>query len=169
MTLRFADIPTAEVTAHIDAPPAAVWELVTDLDVLARHSDEFQGGEWLDSSAPRGVGARFRGHNRNPWAEWDVTCTVTDWEPERAFGWVVEDPAAPAAVWRFTLDPDDTGTRLHYWARMGPGPSGVTAFIHEHPDDEEGIVDRRLAAWHANMEATVTGIRGMAEGVVGAG
>ncbi len=164
--MRFADKPTAEVTVHIDAPPAAVWGLVTDLDVLARHSDEFQGGQWLDPSRPRGVGARFHGHNQNPRAAWDVTCTVTDWEPERAFGWVVEDPDAPAASWRFTLDPEDAGTRLRYWARMGPGPSGVTAFIAEHPDDEEGIVDRRLAVWNANMQATVTGIRATAEGVV---
>ncbi|HEY5110079.1 MAG TPA: SRPBCC family protein [Acidimicrobiales bacterium] len=162
--MRFADSPTTEVAVHVEAPPSAVWAFVTDLDVLAQFSDEFQGGEWLDPSTAPGVGARFHGRNENPRAAWDVTCTVTDWEPGRAFGWCVEDPDAPVASWRFTLDVEDGGTRLAYWARMGPGPSGVTSFIAEHPENEERIVDGRLATWTANMEATVDGIRGLAEG-----
>ena len=162
--MRFSDGPTAEVTIHIDAAPSEVWQFVTDLEVLARLSDEFQGGEWLDPSTPPGVGTRFRGHNENPRAAWDVTCTLTDWDPGQAFGWVVEDPGAPAATWRFVLEHEDGGTRLGYRARMGPGPSGVTSFIDEHPDDEEQIIDRRLAGWTANMEATVAGIRELAEG-----
>lgn len=162
--MRFVDDPSAEAAVHIEAPPSAVWPFVTDFDVLARFSDEFQGGAWLDPSTSPGVGARFRGHNENPWAAWDVTCTVTDWEPDRAFGWLVENPDAPAADWRFTLDAEVGGTRLGYRARMGPGPSGVTLLIAEHPDAEERIVDDRLATWTANMEATLHGIRGLAEG-----
>ena len=69
-------------------------------------------------------------------------------------------PAAPAASWHFTLDPEDGGTRLDYRARMGPGPSGVTSVIDEHPDAEERIISGRLAEWTANMEATLDGIQG---------
>ena len=47
---------------------------------------------------------------------------------------------------------------------MGPGPSGVTAFIAERPDAEERIVAGRLAMWRTNMEATLEGIRQLAEG-----
>ena len=162
--MRFVDSPVAEVHVHIEAPPGAVWPFVVDLDVLAQFSDEFQGGEWLEVTGSPGVGTRFRGRNRNPTQEWDVTCTVTDWEPDRAFGWCVENPDAPAASWHFTLEPDGDGTRLAYRARMGPGPSGVTQFIAEHPDAEERIVAGRLAAWTANMQATLDGIRGLAEG-----
>jgi len=162
--VRFADDPTAEVAVHVEAPPSAVWAFVTDLDVLAQFSDEFQGGEWLDPLTAPGVGALFHGRNENARAAWEVTCTVTDWEPDRAFGWLVGDPDAPAASWRFTLEAEGGGTRLGYRARMGPGPSGLTSVIHEHPDAEERIVDGRLAAWTANMEATVEGIRGLAEG-----
>jgi len=162
--VRFADSPTAEVELHIAAPPGAVWPFVTDLDVLAQFSDEFQGGEWLEPTVAPDVGARFEGRNRNDRAAWDVTCTVTHWEPEHDFAWSVGDLDAPAATWHFTLTPDDGGTRLRYRARMGPGPSGVTAFIAEQPDAEERIVDGRLAMWTANMGATLAGIRQLAEG-----
>ena len=40
----------------------------------------------------------------------------------------------------------------------------MTSFIAEHPENEERIVEGRLAAWTANMESTVDGIRGLAEG-----
>ena len=162
--MRFADSPTAEVAVHIEAPPSTVWAFITDLDVLAQFSDEFQGGDWLDPSIGPGPGQRFHGRNENPRASWDVTCTVTDWEPDRAFGWCVEGPSDPVATWRFTLEPDGDGTRLAYRARMGPGPSGVTSFIAAHPEHEERIVEGRIAAWTANMESTVDGIRGLAEG-----
>ncbi len=162
--MRFADTPTVEVAVHIEAPPSNVWALVTDFNVLAQFSDEFRGGEWLDPSTDPGLGSRFRGSNENTRAAWEVTCTVIDWEPDRAFGWCVEDPSNPVATWRFTLGPDGSGTRLSYRARMGPGPSGVTSFIAEHPENEERIVEGRLAAWTANMESTVDGIRGLAEG-----
>ena len=162
--MRFADTPTVEVAVHIEAPPSNVWALVTDFNVLAQFSDEFRGGEWLDPSTDPGLGSRFRGSNENTRAAWEVTCTVIDWGPDRAFGWCVEDPSNPVATWRFTLGPDGSGTRLSYRARMGPGPSGVTSFIAEHPENEERIVEGRLAAWTANMESTVDGIRGLAEG-----
>lgn len=162
--MRFTDSPVVELTVPVEAPPSAVWPFATDLDVLAQFSNEFQGGEWLDPPASRGVGSRFRGRNENPRAAWEVTCTVTEWDPDRAFGWCVEDPDAPAASWRFTLDATDGGTLLGYRARMGPGPSGVTAFIEARPENEERIVTSRLAAWRANMESTLDGIRGLAEG-----
>jgi len=119
--MRFADTPTVEVAVHIEAPPSNVWALVTDFNVLAQFSDEFRGGEWLDPSTDPGLGSRFRGSNENTRAAWEVTCTVIDWEPDRAFGWCVEDPSNPVATWRFTLGPDGSGTRLSYRARMGPG------------------------------------------------
>jgi uncharacterized protein YndB with AHSA1/START domain len=160
--LLFADSPTAETTVHIEVPPAAVWPFVIDLDVLARFSGEFQGGEWLDGFTSPALGSRFAGRNRMGESAWRVTCTVTDWEPNRTFGWCVQDPDNPAATWRFSLYPDGKGTRLLYSARMGPGSSGVTAAIDARPESEERIIDHRLAVWTANMEATVAGIRSLA-------
>ncbi len=162
--MRFADSPTTESEIHVDAAPDVVWALVTDVDLPARFSDEFQGAQWLDPDAEPSIGSQFRGHNRNPGiGEWEVTCTVTEWAPSAAFTWTVGDLDAPVAVWQFTLTPDGTGTRLRQWARMGPGPSGVTSAIERDPENEEKIVGGRLRQWQRNMDATIAGIKALAE------
>ena len=71
---------------HIEAPSSMVWPFVIDFDVLAQFSDKFQGGNWLDQSTGPGVSVRFHGRNENARAAWDVTCTVIEWVPDRAFG-----------------------------------------------------------------------------------
>ena len=37
---RYADGPTVEVETWIDSQPERVWELVTDMQLIARISDE---------------------------------------------------------------------------------------------------------------------------------
>jgi len=56
--------------------------------------------------------------------EWETISHVVDFEPERAFGWAVGDPAEPSALWRFRLEPKDGGTDLSEWMQMGPARSG---------------------------------------------
>lgn len=166
--MRFADHPTAETDVFIAAPPATVWPLVSDIAVPARFSRELQEADWEDPAAGGGLGARFVGRNLHPRrGEWRTVSTVVEFEPERRFGWAVEDPANPAAVWHFELAAEGEGTRLRQWAEMGPGPSGVTVLIEQMPEREEAIIERRLGEWTANMTATVAGIRDLAEGSAG--
>ncbi len=161
--VRYADKPTVEVSIYIAAPVARVWRLVTDINLPARFSTEFQGAEWLDSEGPA-IGARFVGRNGHAaTGEWQTTCTVTWFEPERSFGYTVNDLEDPAARWRFDLESIGGGTRLSMWAEMGPGRSGVTYFIHKYPESEEEIVAARLEEWRGNMQATVAGIKALAE------
>ena len=162
---RYADTPTVEVETEVDAPPSALWPLVTDIDLPARFSTEFRGADWEDTAGPT-LGARFRGRSEHPaTGGWETTCTVVSFEPERSFGWVVGDPELPSAEWRFELEPtaDDSRTTLRQWARLGPGPSGLTPAIEARPDKEERIVERRLEEWRTNMRATVEGIKALAE------
>ena len=162
--VRHADSPTVEVETLIEASAEVVWSLVTDIDLPARFSSEFQGADWLDGADGPALGARFAGRNRHRVAgDWEMTCTVGWFEPERSFGWVVGDVDAPGASWRFDLEPVDGGTRLRQWAQMGPGGSGITAAIEARPLKEEQIVANRLDDWRTNMEATVSGIRSLAE------
>ena len=164
---RYADTPTVEVVAVVDASVGTVWRLVTDISLPARFSTEFRGAEWLDGVTTPSVGARFRGRNANPAAgEWETVCTIVDHEPERRIGYVVDDPARPAAAWRFELEPESTQrVRLRYWARIGPGRSLLNHVIDAHPADERRIVADRLASLRRNMTATVLGIKGLAEQV----
>ena len=97
-----ADGAGITVEVDVDAKPADLWPYVSDIDLPARFSDEFQGAEWLDDEPA--VGARFLGRNkRDDMGEWEVTCTVVDFEHERVFAWHAGDPDNPAAQWRFEI------------------------------------------------------------------
>ncbi len=163
--MRFADCPTTETEVYVAAPPEQVWPLVTEIMTPARFGTELQEASWVDADGEPRLGARFTGRNFHPArGEWETTSTIVDFEPVHRFGWAVGDPEAPSAVWRLELAPEGSGTRLRYWAQMGPGPSGMTVVIEKMPDKEEKIIGRRLEEWQANMAATINGIKEMAEG-----
>ena len=163
--MRFADRPTAQTEVYVAAPPQQLWPLVTEIMIPARFGTELQEATWLDADAAPRLGARFKGRNCHPaGGEWETTSTIVDFVPERRFGWAVGDPEQPSALWRLELAPEGDGTRLRYWAQLGPGPSGTTAVIEKMPDKEEAIIARRLGEWEKNMTATITGIKQLAEG-----
>ncbi len=159
---RYADKPEIAVSVDVSAPTAVVWDLVTDINLPARFSEEFQGGDWLDGDGPA-LGARFVRRNERKGARWETTCTVVDFVDQRRFGYSVENIDDPAATWRFEIEPTAEGCKLTMWAQMGPGPSGVRGYIRRHPDREEQIVADRLEEWRRNMEATLAGVRALAE------
>jgi uncharacterized protein YndB with AHSA1/START domain len=163
-TLRYSDAPPVEVDVLVDAPVAAVWQLVSDIDLPARFSTEFRGASWLDEP---GVGARFVGRSSHPaMGDWETTCTVVSYSPGRSFGYRVGDPEVPSAQWLYTLSPSGAGTSLRYWMKMGPGWSGLCVAIERMPDKESKIVARRLAEFRTNMAATLAGIKELAEGAL---
>lgn len=162
--LRFADHPATEASIDIAAAPAVVFALVQDIDLPARFSGEFQGAEWLDGATGPALGARFVGRNRHPQAgSWETTSTIIEFEVDRLLTYAVGDPADPAATWRFTLEPTTAGTRLTQWMQIGPGPSGITPVIASMPDKESRIIHHRLGEHGANMQATLAGIKALAE------
>lgn len=169
--VRYADLPSVTVDIEVRADPATLWPLITDIELPARFSDEFQGARWVPPATGPALGAVFEGTNRHPLiGEWTVPCVVSVHEPERAFGWDPGGPDGRFATWRFSLEPHadarpaDPRTTLTFTGQMGFGPSGVTMAIEARPDREEKIVAARLKEWRANMQATVEGIKELAEG-----
>ncbi len=162
---RYADCPAVEVETVVHASAADVWRLVTDIGVSARFSPEFKGAHWLDGATGPAMGAKFAGRNEHPQVgKWKTVCTIVDYEPERRFGYVVEDPQRPAATWRFVVEPlASGGVRLRQWARIGPGPSLLNIVIDANPAAEQEIVDGRMAELRENMSLTVRGIKTLAE------
>jgi hypothetical protein len=162
--VRYAEHPAVEVQAHVSAPPAVVWPLVSDISLPARFSTELVAAEWIDGAAGPCAGARFAGHNQHDAVgSWQVTCTVVTCDEQRAFSWIVGDPACPSARWGFELEAETDGTRLRQWASLGPGPSGLTQLIESMPDKEERIIARRLGEHEGNMRRCVEGIKHLAE------
>ena len=138
---------------------------MTDVDLPARFSEEFQGAEWLDDASGPAPGARFKGRNKHPAiGEWETTSIVVACERDQAFGWAIGDPNHPSAAWRFDLTPDGgVGTVLRYSCVFGPGPSGLSAAIERMPDKEERIIERRCEEHRANMQRVLDGIKQLAE------
>ncbi|KOU63477.1 polyketide cyclase [Streptomyces sp. MMG1533] len=173
--MRYAEGPRVCCDVHIAADPSRVWALVTDIGLSARLSPELQRVEWLDGAEEPAVGARFAGYNRHRMAgEWWTVSYVVRLEERRVFGWAVTDPegrygdpapdpAKPLATWRYELAPEGPGTRLRQLARIGPGRSGLNLVIDRTPEREEQIVAFRLAELRTNMEATLYGIKALAE------
>ena len=160
--LRFADGLGLAAEVDIDASPAAVWTLVTDVNLPARFSTEFLGAEW--QSDDRGVGAIFIGRNQHrAIGEWTIPCIVDARDEQRAFGWRTVSQDNPGARWRFDLEPLAGRTRLRFSYQLGPGPSGTTMAIDAHPDKEARVLRRRLDEVNVNMRHTVEGIKQLAE------
>ncbi|MQA61985.1 MAG: SRPBCC family protein [Actinophytocola sp.] len=161
---RYADHPTAEVSAWIAAPPEQVWALVSDIELMPRLSSELQSVEWLDGADGPATGARFAGRNKHDsLGEWTTTSYVVEYEPDRVFAWAVEDPGHPTATWRFRLEPKDGGTQLSQWAQLGPARSGLSMAIDQMPDKEQKIVFVRLREFESGMTANLEQIKKLAE------
>src|SRR5580693_3958796 len=161
---RYADKPTVQVRIWVGAPPARVWELVSDVGLMPAMSSELQSVEWLDGAAGPAVGARFAARNQHEaLGEWGSTSQVVEFEPERVFCWAVGNPADPAALWRFLLEPKDGGTELSEWMQMGPGRSGLSFAIDRMPDKEQKIVFVRMREFEQNMGFTLQQIKKLAE------
>jgi uncharacterized membrane protein len=161
---RYADRPTVEVRIWIDAPPARVWELVSDIELMPAMSSELQSVQWLDGASGPVAGARFAGHSRHEaLGEWESISHVVELEPEQAFGWAVGDPAEPAARWRFRLEQKDGGTELSEWVQIGPARSGLSVAIDQMPDKEQKIVFVRMREFERNIITTLEQIKARAE------
>ena len=156
--------PGPGVTVEIDiaAPPARVWELVSDINVPSRFSTEFQGAEWVDADGPR-LGASFVGRNKRDDREWQTTSFVVACDPPRVFAWNVSDPARPGAQWRFELEPLGQNTRLRQQMTFGSGNSGTSRAMEQQPDQARQILARRRDQLRRNMELTTQGIKRLAE------
>lgn len=161
---RYADTPTLEVETYIEASPDRVWEIVSDIHLMPPLSAELQRVEWQGDADGPAVGARFTGYNRHDaFGEWQTTSIVTECEAPRVFTWAVQDVENPGAVWRFTLEPQGSGTVLRQWVQMGPGFSGLSVAIEKMPEKEEKIVFVRLKEYEAGMTANLAHVKALAE------
>ncbi|MGI9126242.1 MAG: SRPBCC family protein [Mycobacterium sp.] len=160
--------PGVVVGIDIAAPAEMVWDVISDITVMPRFSTELQSVGWAPGFDGPRMGALFHGANRHPSVgEWTTRSEIVDFDPPRRFGWAVGGAENPVATWIFDLSPIAEGTRLAYTARVGPGRSGLTMLIEREPQRTEEIVERRMAQWRSGMQATLAGIRELAEASAG--
>lgn len=153
-----------EASTWIDADPARVWSLVSDIALMPAFSNELKAVEWAEGSEGPRVGARFIGHNEHDaFGQWSSTSRIVACDQPHEFAWAVGEPDDPAAMWRFRLAPRDGGTVLNYWMQMGPGRSGLSVALEAMPDKEQKIVFVRLREFEGAIEKTLAAIKRLAE------
>lgn len=102
-----------EVSGYVDAPPAEVYDLVSDVTRTPEFSPEVQRCTWLPPATGPAVGARFVAVNkvaRGP--SWRNKPVVTVAEPGREFAFSRTEPLSGTVVWRYRLKPEGSGTRV---------------------------------------------------------
>lgn len=131
-----------DVQCRIDATPAAVYELVSDVTRTGEWSPECRRCQWVDGADHARAGARFRGWNRSGLIRWSRLVEVTVAEPGREFAfrtvpdWLNRD----STTWRYHLEPDGDGTRL-----------SESYEIHRLPGFPVSVVFRTLLRHHGDM------------------
>ena len=148
--------PGMMVETDIKASPELVWNLVADIDLPARFSDEFKGATWDEPEADIDVGSTFTGRNElASVGAWETTSYVAQWSPPTSFAWHVADPENSVARWRFLIEKVPGGSRLRFHVRLGPGPTGL-------PEDDPDAIAARQDQFRVNMMRTVAGMKELA-------
>lgn len=159
-TMRYRDQPTMEVTQRVKCDVATAWTRVTDIGLPVRCSSELQSAEWIGGATGVAVGAHFCGRSQHAaLGSWQTECEVVEVDEGRRWVWNVLGPEGPSSTWGFEVEPTSDGALIRQWAKMGPGPSGLTYAITAMPEKEGRIVAGRLAEFRQNMQTNLDYIR----------
>ena len=146
-----------EVTIHIDAPPARVYELVADISRMGEWSPETYRTEWIDEATGAVPGARFKGYNRYGRIKWATTVEIETADPGRQLSFATRFGKKTVGTrWSFGLRPEGGGTQLtqtreNLWtSRVVRGFEAVFMRGHE-------------ASFEASMRQTLERIKAAAE------
>lgn len=156
--------PGVTVEIDIAATPEIVWELVSDINISARFSTEFQGADWVDSDGPR-EGASFVGRNERSDVDrkWETTSWVVACEAPKVFAWNVNDRDEPSAQWGFELEKIPGGTRLRQRFILGLRLSATGHAMVDNPEKAAQILASRQEHHKGNMMLNLQGIKEIAE------
>ncbi|MGW1011551.1 SRPBCC family protein [Streptomyces termitum] len=103
-----------EESTVVDAPPAVVHRLVSDLRNMGRWSPECRA-VWLPRPPAR-AGSRFVGINRRGPFLWPTLGRVHRVREDREFVFDVSAFGLPIARWGYRFEPEGAGTRLtEFW------------------------------------------------------
>jgi len=81
---------------------------------------------------------------------------VTACRPAAFIEWNVGEGPLPSSTWSYVLTPDGEGSTLvTQQFRHGPGESGVSKAVEEHPERAALIVEHRSNTLRTNMISTL--------------
>ena len=94
------------VSIDVAAPPAVVYDLLSDITRMPDWSPEVTRCAWLGGATQAEPGARFRGWSRKGWRRWSTLSIVSEADRPDRFEWHVSFAGLPVATWcyRFVAD-----------------------------------------------------------------
>ena len=99
-------------TIHIDAPPEAVYAMISDVTRMGEWSPETHTCVWIDGATGPAVGARFKGSNKRGIVRWSTKPTITVAERGKEFTFEVGSPGKEDTRWSYKMTPGGGGTEL---------------------------------------------------------
>ena len=103
-----APAPSASASIDINAAPAKVYALITDLTSFAALTEETRAMRWRKGTAAA-PGSVFRGKNKNGWRTWTTNCRVTDADGSRFAFEVTSHPSIPVSRWQYDITATASG------------------------------------------------------------
>jgi uncharacterized protein YndB with AHSA1/START domain len=150
------DIPQLGASIEIDAPPALVWALVSDVSRMADWSPQVSSVR-LKGEGGSVLGARFTNLNKQGELEWVTHGEVVRFEPDREVAFRIEENWV---IWSLRLSPAGDGTRL---VQRRETPDGISALSRELTDTHLGGQSVFTAWMQQGMTETLAAIKAAAE------
>lgn len=154
--MPLTDVPPIEAEIEIDAPPAKVWSLVSELRNMPRWSPQcrkvfVRGGEVRE-------GAKMINVNRKGFLVWPTQSQVVEMVPEQRVAFRVKENWT---VWSFDLSPTPTGgTRV---VQRREAPKGISDLSVQLTKRVLGGVEEFTEELQQGMQQTLRKIKADAE------
>ena len=110
-----------EETVEIEAEPARVWSLVSDVARMSSWSPQVMRS--FVKGRPVQRGTTFVNLNRRGALVWPTQAKVVRFQPHREFAFRIKENWT---IWSFTLEPSAAGTRLTQRREAPDGISGLS-------------------------------------------
>lgn len=150
--------PLLEHSVEIDAPPARVWDLVSDVCRMPDWSPQVVSTRLRSGYDEAGLGAQFTNLNRHGEFEWKTRAEIVRFSAERELAFRVDENWV---VWSFELEPTSAGGTLLTQRRTTP--DGISDLSLELTDGFMGGQEAFTEALHDGMRQTLQRIKAAAE------
>jgi uncharacterized protein YndB with AHSA1/START domain len=151
------DVAPLEATVEIDAPPAEVWSLVSDLRNMPRWSPQC-AKTFVRGGGPVQLGSRMVNVNRRGLLVWPTQSKVVRFEPEQEIAFRVKENWT---IWSYALEPTDAGgTRV---TARREAPKGVSDLSVKLTEAVLGGVETFTDELREGMQQTLRKIKADAE------
>jgi uncharacterized protein YndB with AHSA1/START domain len=149
-------VPPLEVSVHIDASPARVWQIVADQRRMNEFSPETYRQKFFGTEIKRGTISINL--NKRKAVFWPSASRITEFVPEKRLAFYVY---GPADTWSYDLEPDGDGTLVTERRELKNGKRSILSKVTAAT--ALGGIDSHDVELKAGMETTLARIKAEAE------